>query len=439
MQVDVVRSLSALHELQADWTRVYAADPEGQFFLSWPWMSKRLERRPGWIVLVARPTADAAPVAFFPIRPRPRTDRHGHTHTELMMAGRGAADYTGFICEPGHDERAGHAFAAYLLGLDWQVLSLECLRASAQRMRGLLSVFAARRFGIAREPMVMSSGVDNAICPYADLPDSWDGYLAQLSANTRQRLRRLMRTLDGTTLRITHADASTLKRDIEILLGMWRERWASRKGDRLEVILSSSREELADALANDTLFLPILWRGDTPIGGAACMMDREKREMMFQLGARDPAAEDASPGMLLHAHSIRAAIELGFVRYDFLRGNEPYKYSFANAERRIESLVVRRASAFQELPKPRRAPDVVPHAAARAADTRPMPATCSAGACESYDLFRGPALGRVSSHSGTLTECESATNEGHPAKPGAGPGMPAARATITCSDVLKAV
>lgn len=360
MQVEVVRDLSALRELQPDWTRVYAADPEAQFFLSWPWMSKRLARREGWGVLVARPSAGAPPVALFPIGPVTRLDDDGLTYREITMAGRGAADYTGFICLPEHEEAAGRAFAADLLRRQWRQLSLECLRASPQRMRGLIEPLTAAGLEIERESMVMSSGVDNAICPYADLPGDWDRYLAQLSANTRQRLRRLLRAVDGTTLRITHADANTIARDIEILLWMWSARWAHQKGPYLHGIISSSREELHDAFAGGTLCLPILWHDDVPVAANACMLDHDRREVLFQLGARVPAAEHLSPGVLLHAHTIRAAIAQGFRRYDFMRGDEPYKYSFATGERRIESFAVR----------------------------RPAPETCNAGAPGWYTLYR---------------------------------------------------
>ena len=44
--------------------------------------------------------------------------------------------------------------------------------------------------------------------------------------------------------------------------------------------------------------------------------------------------------MILHAYSIRHAIAHGFVEYDFLRGNEPYKYSFGCKERKIYSIVL---------------------------------------------------------------------------------------------------
>ena len=46
------------------------------------------------------------------------------------------------------------------------------------------------------------------------------------------------------------------------------------------------------------------------------------------------------PGVILHAFSIRHAIERGFAEYDFLRGNESYKYSFGCAERRIRCTVL---------------------------------------------------------------------------------------------------
>lgn len=367
MHVDVVRDISALRELQPDWTRVYAADPEAQFFLSWPWMSKRLARRYGWGVLVARPAHGAPPAAFFPIRPVTRVDDDGLTYREITMAGRGGADYTGFICRPEHEEAAGRAFATYLLGRKWRVLGLDCLRASPQRMRGMLDTFAAAGLRFERESMVMSSGVDNAICPYADLPADWDRYLALLSANTRQRLRRLLRTPDGTTLRITVADANTVHRDVEILLWMWSARWAAQKGRYLAGIIAGSRAELLDAHADGALYLPILWRDNTPVAANACLKDHDKRELLFQLGARDPAAEDLSPGMLLHAHTIRAAIADGFIRYDFMRGNEPYKYSFATAERRIESIAVR----------------------------RPQPETCSARAPNWYALFKANTAERA--------------------------------------------
>jgi len=63
--------------------------------------------------------------------------------------------------------------------------------------------------------------------------------------------------------------------------------------------------------------------------------------MHFFVGARDEQCQNPQPGLTLHAHSIRHAIEMGLTRYDFLRGNERYKYSFGSIERRISNTIVR--------------------------------------------------------------------------------------------------
>ena len=48
--------------------------------------------------------------------------------------------------------------------------------------------------------------------------------------------------------------------------------------------------------------------------------------------------------MALHAWSIRYAINEGFTRYDFLRGDEAYKYSFGAENRRLVNLHIRTRS-----------------------------------------------------------------------------------------------
>ena len=53
-----------------------------------------------------------------------------------------------------------------------------------------------------------------------------------LSANTRQKIRRLLRKVDNSgEFRITHTTAETVERDLAILLDFWVSKWGSRKGN----------------------------------------------------------------------------------------------------------------------------------------------------------------------------------------------------------------
>ncbi|MFX8797557.1 GNAT family N-acetyltransferase, partial [Acinetobacter baumannii] len=83
------------------------------------------------------------------------------------------------------------------------------------------------------------------------------------------------------------------------------------------------------------MYLPTLWKEDRPLAALATLIDRRKHAFLFYMTGRDETFDGPPPGVILHAHSIRHAIAGGFTEYDFLRGNESYKYSFGVKERRI--------------------------------------------------------------------------------------------------------
>ena len=325
MHIDVITTRDALIRLKDNWDDLYEKDPEAQFFLSWTFLSSYLRRFEGaWSILAARPGPEGTPyVALLPLRLRTRLNKKtGYTHNEINMGGSYAADYTGIVCAPGFADRAIPALAKHLTKTRWAKLHLENLRMSEKRRRLLLKNMTDERLTSHDLRRVNSDNVNNCICTSIDLPGDWETYLEQkASSNTRQKIRRFLRKLDGSEeFRITHADASTLDRDIGVILEMWRIKWGSRKGNQLPGLLRSNRLLFKDAFESGALFLPILWHGDKPLGGLAILVDPVKKAMLFQLAGRDETANDIPAGLVLHAYCIRRAIEQGFRSYDFLQG-----------------------------------------------------------------------------------------------------------------------
>jgi CelD/BcsL family acetyltransferase involved in cellulose biosynthesis len=343
MRIDVIDDFESFSRLRENWDALYEADPEAQFFLSWTWLSHWLPTlRHSWFVLAAKPSDACAYVAFFPLRHRIRHSEEAGFHNDINMAGNHAADYTGFLCRPESQHRAIPALARCLNGLNWTRMHLENIRMSDERLRLFLAHFPERTFRIATiERINKEDGVNNCICPRVALPADWDHYLDGLSANARQRIRRFVRMVESDGgYRITHADADTIERDVEILLGFWKSRWGLRKRDRLNAILETVRTMLPRCFGSGCLFLPVLWRDDKPLGALASLVDAQKGALLFYVGGRDESVDNPPPGLVLHAHSIRYAIANGFGTYDFLRGNERYKYSLGAEERRIRCVVV---------------------------------------------------------------------------------------------------
>lgn len=344
VQIRVIDNLQAFTELRDEWDLVYEKDPDAQFFLSWTWLSQWLPMLAGpWFILAVKPAGTEHHVAFLPLRLRLKERKQGGFCNEINMAGNYQADYTGFICMPEFDSRAIPALARHVGKLPWAHIHLENIRTTDERLRLFMDCFSRGKFGIkAQERINKRDNIDNCICPFARLPDNWDTFLNDsLSANTRQKIRRFLRQVENDgDFRITQANADTVERDLNILLRFWATKWGARKGNRLNNILKSNYEMLKRNFDAGALFLPVFWQGDTPLGALASLVDPEKKSFLFYIGGRDETFNTPPPGLILHAHSIRHAIQNGFRTYDFLRGNEPYKYSFGTEERRISCSII---------------------------------------------------------------------------------------------------
>ncbi|UUP18327.1 GNAT family N-acetyltransferase [Nitratireductor thuwali] len=346
MFIDTIRTTEELHALRGDWDRIYASDPDAQFFLSWNFMHRYLRRFNGaWFILAARPgRRESGYVALLPLRLSTKMNgKTGLACNEINMGGNFAADYTGILTMPEHAGSAVPAFAAHLKELHWAKLHLENFRGSERKWRTFVSKLSDAKLAIQPMQRINSDNIDNCICPAASLPESWDLFLERnLSSNTRQKLRRFLRKVENSdAFGITHADASTVERDIEILLEFWRIKWSARKGKLLPGLIRSNRSIFRNAFQTGNLFLPVLWHGERPLGALAIFLDPVKKALLFYMAGRDEQANDIPAGLILHGHSIRYGIENGFRTYDFLRGNEPYKYSFGVTDTSIRCAVVR--------------------------------------------------------------------------------------------------
>ena len=64
----------------------------------------------------------------------------------------------------------------------------------------------------------------------------------------------------------------------------------------------------------------------------------------FYNAGMDPEARDLSPGIVGTATYLRDRLERGDRRFDFLRGNEAYKYEWGASDRHLTRLVIEPAT-----------------------------------------------------------------------------------------------
>ncbi len=345
MRIDVIDTPEAFAAIRENWEAVFMADPDAQHFLSWTWLNRYLSRRRRWFILALREAAPDSPyVAFFPLRLQTRANADGVFFDEIIMAGNFAADYTGFITRPEYEKQAVAGFAAGLRHERWMQLKLDYFSGPPGRREAMIVALQGSDVMFRNNVPRNEQRIDNTICPVIHLPDSWDSYLEQhMSSQTRQKLRRFLRKVENSgEYRITMATPETVERDLDILFDFWRTRWTPFKGeDKTEKLIRSSREMLTDCFSDGNLDVPVLWYGERPLGALANIVDRQKKAVLFYITGRDESWTTPSPGLVLHGYCIRKAIAEGFRTYDFLRGNEPYKYMFGVTERRISCTLFR--------------------------------------------------------------------------------------------------
>jgi CelD/BcsL family acetyltransferase involved in cellulose biosynthesis len=246
--------------------------------------------------------------------------------------GSGVGDELGPACAP--EDRDGVA-AALREALDARELPLDLLL--AERMpapQGWARALGMRRLRDESSPVLRTDAT------------SWDDYLASKSSNFRSQLRRKERALardHGLAFRLAD-DPERLHRDLDVLFDLHRARWGGAEsvafaGPRVDF----HREFAAVALERGWLRLWILELDGRP--AAAWQGFRFAGAELFYQSGRDPACDRLSVGLVLLAHTIRAALEDGVREYKLLRGGEGYKDRFATDDPGLETAAVARGTA----------------------------------------------------------------------------------------------
>ena len=351
LQVDIISNYDDFLELKNDWDDAYCADPESQFFLSWSWLQQVFSHyKSGWFIVAVR-HADALNkhVAFLPLQMNTRMSNSSQTLIhEIRVAGRYTwSDYAGIICQPSYQQQAIVLIACALKKLHWRNLYLKNLTISRQLLDLFTHEFEPDLFN---QKYLKQTGrtdkVNRLVCPCIELPDSFDAYLAEnTSANTRQKIRRFLRKIEHSeSLRIVHSTTDNAQSNLDILINLWKKKWSKHKGEETERIAKKYRQILEFGLKNESLLIPVLWDGDKPLGVLGILMDRQKQELLYFIAGRDEHCNNPPPGLVLHAHTIKWAITNGFKSYDFLRGDEQFKYSLGGVDKHISYLVISRRS-----------------------------------------------------------------------------------------------
>lgn len=318
LSLERVASLDALRE---EWSELAGAT--SNVFATWEWASAwwRHFGAGRELLLMACRLDDGSLVALLPLylfASRPLR--------LLRFLGHGPADELGPLCAPPARAHAAEALERTLADLRWDVFFGESLPAD----EGWSALLGARILGKEASPVLRIDG------------RGWDDVLASWSSNLREQVRRRERRLiRGHDVRFRLAnDRGRLQADFDIFAALHFARWGQASAFR--VWEAFHREFAERALEQGWLRLWFLEVDHQPV--AAWYGFRFAGVESYYQAGRDLSWSRESVGFVLLVHSIREAVVDGMSEYRFLRGDEGYKYRFADLHRQLETIALSRGS-----------------------------------------------------------------------------------------------
>ena len=254
--------------------------------------------------------------------------------TLTFLGDKDLSDYFDFVVRRDSEDRFYPAVVERLSALEWTSLDLPSLPSGSPTLEYLPDLAAKKGWDVAIE--------EEETTPKAELPGTWDEFLLGLRKKDRHELRRKIRRLDRESENRQYAAANG-----DSLDGSMREFFTLLKASREDKneFLTPDRErfflDMAHELASRDQFRLYFLEVDGEKVAACICFDYGGDFLLYNSGY-EPGYSRLSVGLINKALSIRTAIEENRKVFNFLKGNERYKYNLGGRDEAVFHMSVTR-------------------------------------------------------------------------------------------------
>jgi CelD/BcsL family acetyltransferase involved in cellulose biosynthesis len=336
-RVQLHTTAESLERLQPEWNRLLAYADADLFFLRNDW--QRLWWRHfggGYVLRVVTARDDAGRLVGLAPLMAPRREPDS---TLSFIGGTEIADYLDLIV----DRAQAQEVRAILLRavrdhLVWRTLDLHCLPEGSGTIPALE--------GLEGGDLMVTWELED-VSPSVPLGGSWDAYLSSLGKKDRHELRRkLRRGVDDLGARWqTVRAAEDLESALDAFIDLHRRSSTAKAAFMTDQMAAYFRDLAALALAQGTLRMGIVWAGEQPLS-AALGFAYGDRLYLYNSGF-DPAYYAHSVGIAAVGLLLRDAADEGLAVFDFLQGNESYKYTLGAQDHPVYHLIATRGEGHE--------------------------------------------------------------------------------------------
>lgn len=330
MKLTAYTQNSVFQDLRTEWNELLARSAANRIFSTWEWQSIWWSSyTPGtlWVIVCRDETDRLIGIAPWFVEQHPQYGRVVRSIGCVEVT-----DYLDLIADQNHISEVFNAIAKYAAEHHDQFDVIDLCNLPQDSFGYQSFPDALRRNGF--EVTIK----EQEVCPIIHLPDNWDAYLEMLDKKQRHEVRRKLRRAEGADEQIDwyivgpeHHLADELERFLSLM--------ASSQVDKAAFLQDSKnlaffRNVVPVIFERNWLQLSFLTVNGQP---AATYMNFVYQDtvLVYNSGLRTDNFSNLSPGIVLLAHNIQYAIEKRFRVFDFLRGNEIYKYRMGGQDTHV--------------------------------------------------------------------------------------------------------
>jgi len=256
-----------------------------------------------------------------------------------LIGGVDASDYLDLIALRGREREVFNALFDALAKSDrWDVIDLYNVPAASMTRLLLTELVSGRNWTSIDEVQV--------VCPIIKLPDSFEDYLNSLDKKERHETRRKLRRAESVEgLKWYALTSKDREHDLDEAAEAFINLMMQSRSDKSDFMTAPMRRFFHTMIkathAGGFLHLSFLEVNGVKAASYLCF-DYNSQRLVFNSGLDTTQFQSLSAGIVLAARLIEEAIALKYTEFDFLRGDESYKYRLGAKDTRIYHVAVQR-------------------------------------------------------------------------------------------------
>jgi CelD/BcsL family acetyltransferase involved in cellulose biosynthesis len=245
--------------------------------------------------------------------------------TASLIGGADVCDYLDFVPAHGREAEFFAVLLDDLIGRGVSKLDLGPLRPDSSVLNYLVAIARSRNYPV----LCREEGVSVEL----DLPATWEEYLALLATKQRHEVKRKLRRL-GEAGSVAYRCLEVSPPQVDGFMDTFLRFFVLSREEKAE-FMTPRRESFFRSLAGAMAEAKLLRFGVLELDAVtvAMIVGFDYNDTMYLYNsAFDPDYRNLSVGLLSKVLCIKASIERGRRKWDFLKGGEPYKYQLGGSE-----------------------------------------------------------------------------------------------------------